>query len=441
LLAVEAPSVVTEMRAPTTPPPPAPATTAEEGEVATEATVTQAALEAPSEAGPSVEGVVVVLDEDSTPPPPSECHDAAMAPALESAQVPATASLLPAVEVPVPSPAGHVQGPLPTAEVVESSLARVSLMVEKMMDLETCQYIDFPGVGVIDLEAPQLPEKEYEVTAERRSNESMIMETIVSVSKALQEYKRAGGFAKAAVTDAGNTVLAAPATNMEPSADASVPPRVDECREASPSQLVEATETPAPVAKPVSAEAVVGEEGTSSPDLVAAEAEGAETRVPGEPAAVAQESAVPEMVARATTPEIQVAEETGVSHSQGAAGGEAQTLELVCTLWSATSGLDANSEDNEKAAARHTLERGMTWARRAFDELIPPATSVSFLVKDFFDSAIFSSYVSYSSSIRCRPSSLPIGDAPARFTNSARSGPSWRCSLSWPGYGSRCCGE
>jgi hypothetical protein len=31
---------------------------------------------------------------------------------------------------------------------------------------------------------------------------------------------------------------------------------------------------------------------------------------------------------------------------------------------------------------RHTLERGMTWARRAFDELILPATSVSFLVKD-----------------------------------------------------------
>jgi hypothetical protein len=29
-----------------------------------------------------------------------------------------------------------------------------------MMDLETCRYIDFPSVGVIDLEAPQLPEKE-----------------------------------------------------------------------------------------------------------------------------------------------------------------------------------------------------------------------------------------------------------------------------------------
>jgi hypothetical protein len=54
--------VVAETRAPITPPPPAPAIIIEEGEVATEATVTQVALEAPSEAGPSVEGVVVVLD-------------------------------------------------------------------------------------------------------------------------------------------------------------------------------------------------------------------------------------------------------------------------------------------------------------------------------------------------------------------------------------------
>jgi hypothetical protein len=44
------------MRTPTSPPSPAPATTVEEGEAATKATVTQAALEAPSEAGPSIEG-------------------------------------------------------------------------------------------------------------------------------------------------------------------------------------------------------------------------------------------------------------------------------------------------------------------------------------------------------------------------------------------------
>jgi hypothetical protein len=191
LHAKEVPSVVAETRAPTTPPPPAPATVVEEGEAAMEAIVTQAALEALSEAGPIVEGVVVVLDEDSVPPPASERHDAATVLALEPAQVPVVTSLLPAVEVPVPPPVVEVQGPAPTAEVAESSSALVSLTIEEMMDLETCRYIDFPGVGVIDLEAPQLSEKEYEVAAERRSNEPTIMETIAPVSKALQEYEPA----------------------------------------------------------------------------------------------------------------------------------------------------------------------------------------------------------------------------------------------------------
>jgi hypothetical protein len=46
-----------------------------------------------------------------------------------------------------------------------------------------------------------------------------------------------------------------------------------------------------------------------------------------------------------------------------------------------TTGLDADSEDDEEVALRHTLESGMTWAHRAFNELILPATSVSFFVK------------------------------------------------------------
>jgi hypothetical protein len=89
------------------------------------------------------------------------------------------------VEVTMPPPTREVQGSPPTAEVAESSTSRASLTVEEMMDLETCWYIDLPGVGVIDLEAPQLPEKEYDAAAGRRSNEPTIMETIASVSKAL----------------------------------------------------------------------------------------------------------------------------------------------------------------------------------------------------------------------------------------------------------------
>jgi hypothetical protein len=145
--AEEAPSVVAEMSAATAPPPPAPAATVEEGEAATEVTITYAALEAPSEAGPSVEEVVVVLDEDATPPPMSERHDAATVLVLEPAQVPAVTSLLPAMEVPTPPPTVEVQGPPPTAEVAKSSSARVSLTVEEMMDLETCRYIDFSVSG------------------------------------------------------------------------------------------------------------------------------------------------------------------------------------------------------------------------------------------------------------------------------------------------------
>jgi hypothetical protein len=123
LRAEEAPPVVAEMRTPTTPPPPAPAAAVKEGEAATEATVTRAALEMPSRAGPSIEGVVVVLNEDAAPPPALEKRDAAVVLALESAQVPAATSHLPVVEVPAPPPTMVVHGPPPTAGVAESSSA------------------------------------------------------------------------------------------------------------------------------------------------------------------------------------------------------------------------------------------------------------------------------------------------------------------------------
>jgi hypothetical protein len=97
---------------------------------------------------------VVVVDEDPTALPSSENRDVVIPLASEPAQVMATASLLPAVEMPEPSPAAEVPGPPPTAEVVETSSARVALTTEEVMELATCRYIDFPGVGVIDLDAP-----------------------------------------------------------------------------------------------------------------------------------------------------------------------------------------------------------------------------------------------------------------------------------------------
>jgi hypothetical protein len=71
----------------------------------------------------------------------------------------------------------------------------------------------------------------------------------------------------------------------------------------------------------------------------------------------------------------------GASLSQGVAGGKAQAPELSCTSWVAASRSSDVSKDDDEVVARNTLERGLNWAHRAFDELILPATSVSFLVR------------------------------------------------------------
>jgi hypothetical protein len=376
------PTVVAEAGASTAPSPPVSVAAVEEGEAAMEATATQAALETTTDAGPSGEDVVAVLDEDSAPPLSSESRDVVMAPASELAQVTVTADPLTVVEVSEPSPAFGVSGPPLTAEAAETSLARVSLTVEEVMELAMCRYIDFLDVGVIDLEAPQLPEKVYEVVSERMFNEPTIMEMIASVSKALQEYERTGGFTPAIAAETVDAALEAPATHVEPTAYASTPPPAIESREASLPQSAEAAEAPTSVAEALAAEAIAEDEGSSPPRPVAADAGDVETRVLDEPAAATQELAASEMVTRAASPEIQEAEETRTSLSQGVVGGKAQTLELACTSWAATSGLGVDSEDDEEVAARNTLERGLTWARHAFDELILPATSVSFLVKD-----------------------------------------------------------
>jgi hypothetical protein len=289
------------------------------------------------------------------------------------------ASLLPAVEVSEPSPAIGVLGPPLTAEVAETSSDRDTLIAEEVMELATCWYIDFPGVGVIDLEAPQLPEKVLEVATEQMFTEPMIMEMIASVSKVLQEYERGGGFGPTVAAEAADAALGAPA--VEPTVDAPVLPPTAESREVSLPQVVGATEAPASVTEASAAEAIVGEEGSPPPRPVAADARDVETRVPDEPAATVQELAAPKTMTAASSLEIQEVEGTGASLSKSAVGGEAQSLELACTSCAGTSGLGVNSDDDEEVAAHSTLERGLTWVRRAFDELILPATSVSFLIE------------------------------------------------------------
>jgi hypothetical protein len=269
------------------PPPPVLATAVEEGHTAAEATTPQVALESPVDAGPSGGDVVMVLDEDSTPSPPSGSRDVVMTSASEPTPVVAAVDPSPVVEVLEPSPTVEMPEPSPAAGAAGTSSAVGAVTVEEVMELATSRYIDFPSVGIIDLEAPQLSEKVLELAIERMFAEPSIMEMIASVSKAQHEYERASDFAPAAAAEVTDAALDAPAAGMEPAEDASAPPLTSASREASLPQPAEAFETTDAVAATDAAEVVVGEAGSSPPRLVAAGAD--EVRVPDEPAAVVQE--------------------------------------------------------------------------------------------------------------------------------------------------------
>jgi hypothetical protein len=271
-----------------------------------------------------------------------------------------------------------VQEPSPAAEVVESSSTAGAVTVKEVMELATRQYVDFPGIGIVDLDAPEFPgnnQKMLEVVMERMFAEPSILETIVSVTLVLREYESAGGSAPPATSEAAEAVPAEPAAGAESAAAVPTPPPTREGQEAFLPQ-------PAEAAAAAAADAtmdIVEEAEPSSPRPVAAAAE--EVPAPDKPTATPQKHVAPERTTRAASPEIQEAEEdTGTTLLQGAAGGEAQTLELACTSWVATSESGDDAEDDEEVVARNSLECGLNWVRRAFDEMILPVTSVSFVI-------------------------------------------------------------
>jgi hypothetical protein len=64
------------------------------------------------------------------------------------------------------------------------------------MDMAACQYVDFPGIGTIDLDTPELPGNDRELleaATERMFTEPTILETIASVASVLCQYESAGG--------------------------------------------------------------------------------------------------------------------------------------------------------------------------------------------------------------------------------------------------------
>jgi hypothetical protein len=224
-----------------------------------EAATPQASLELSVAVGPSSRDAVVVLDEDSTPPPSSGGHDVMMTPVSEPTPVAVVTDPSSAIEVLEPSPAVEMSERSLAAGAARTSSAVGAVTVEEVMELATSRYIDSPGVGIIDLETPQLPEKVLDAATERMFAELPIMETIASVSKALHKYEHAGGFAPHAALKASEAVPEVLAVGMEPAADASTPPPTSESQEVSLPQPAEVAETTTTVAATDAAEVVVGE--------------------------------------------------------------------------------------------------------------------------------------------------------------------------------------
>jgi hypothetical protein len=109
-----------------------------------------------------------------------------------------------------------------------------SVIVEEVMELATSRYIDFPGVGIVDLDAPELLSKVLEVATERMFAETTILETIASISRALHQYECAGGFTPSATPEVAEAVPEESTAGTESVTSVSAPLPTSEGQEASP---------------------------------------------------------------------------------------------------------------------------------------------------------------------------------------------------------------
>jgi hypothetical protein len=76
--------------------------------------------------------------------------------------------------------------------VPEPSPAVGIASVEDAAALAACRYVDFPGIGTINLDALELPSNDremLEVAKERMFAKPSILDTIVSVTSALRQYE------------------------------------------------------------------------------------------------------------------------------------------------------------------------------------------------------------------------------------------------------------
>jgi hypothetical protein len=133
-------------------------------------------------------------------------------------------------------------------------------------------------------------------------------------------------------------------------------------------------------------------------------------------------------VARASSPEFQeTGEGSGAVQLPELEKGDAWIFDLARFSWATAFEADASAGEDEESAACHTLERGLLWARRAFDKLILPTTMVSpldvvahsclFLLLAKFMVDVFPAWNRHSRS--------PTGGGRVQLASSEQKGPSW----------------
>jgi hypothetical protein len=145
--------------------------------------------------------------------------------------------------------------------------------IEEVMDLAMCRHVDFPGIGKVNLDTPELPSNDREilkVVTERMFAKPSILETIASVTLAQRQYKGVGGSAPPAVPEAAEAAAEESAAGMESVVVVSAPSPTREGQEASLPQSAEAVASVATATAADATEGVVREVGPSSPYPVAA---------------------------------------------------------------------------------------------------------------------------------------------------------------------------
>jgi hypothetical protein len=136
--------------------------------------------------------------------------------------------------------------------------------------------VNFPSIGTIDLDAPELPsndQKMLDVATKQMFANSSFLDTIVLVASALRQDEGAGGSAPPAAPEAAEGVPWESAAGTESVIIAPPPTSAGEGMGTSlPLPVGAATAAPAPSVVSA-AEGVVGEVGPSSPRLATAAVE------------------------------------------------------------------------------------------------------------------------------------------------------------------------